>query len=197
MLGAGSRNDGGIAVKYDTKSLVKGSFPLLAGLLFLEIMGGTILENAIDSFMEFPLLIAAVPVINCLGGSIGGILGARLSSALHIGYITPNMKGQHLSRTAGEGMATGALTFLAMGALFMFLGMGALLDVDQIVKIALIVLLSGLILTLVVVATSISTAIYSYKLGLDPDDTVIPVITTVADFTGIGCLVLMMMILNI
>lgn len=51
-------------------------------------------------------------------------------------------------------------------------------------RVLLIALVSGLLLAVLVVA-SVAAVELSYRTGLNPDDTTIPVVTTVCDIVGV------------
>ena len=60
-----------------------------------------------------------------------------------------------------------------------------------------IVLGAGILLVCVISLVSVFTAFWSFKKGLDPDDTVAPVVTTVGDTLGIVFLFLLIGVVGI
>ena len=58
-------------------------------------------------------------------------------------------------------------------------------------KFMIIVLGAGIIMTIMVIIMSVISAFFSFKKGIDPDNTVAPVVTTTGDLMGITTLVIM------
>jgi mgtE-like transporter len=50
---------------------------------------------------------------------------------------------------------------------------------------------TGLLLIAIVIGISVFVARFSFEHGFDPDNTVIPVVTTICDLLGIVCLIIM------
>ncbi len=158
----------------------------------IEVMGGSIL-NATTGTLLF-----LFPVINGVSGNIGSVLGARLSSGIHVGSVeirrgdklfTQNVRGAILL-----GMAIFAMLSVAIALGYYLL---SLVDSGGFVMIFLWVLLSGVLTTVGVVGVAISCSGLSVRYKLDPDDVVIPLVTTIGDFLGIAILLGVAILLNI
>ena len=175
----------------ETVKVIKSSVPLLTTLIFIEILGGVMLHRSFGTFESFPILLASVPFINAMGGNIGSILGARISSGLHVGYYQPRMWQPQLKKEVGIALLLGLLVFGAISILIPLLHImytGEVLATSDIISIYSLMLVTGLILTILVIALAIASSILSYKVGADPDDVVIPTLTTFVDLSGIICL---------
>jgi len=66
-----------------------------------------------------------------------------------------------------------------------------------LIEFVSIVLGAGILLVCVISLVSVFTAFWSFKKGLDPDDTVAPVVTTVGDTLGITFLFLLIGVVGI
>ena len=178
---------------YKASNIIKQSFPLLTICIGIEIMSGQLLNMNKEQFLNIPLLLALIPIINGMGGNIGSILGARLASGLHVGYITPDLKGEELKKNAIDTIILGVITFTFL-AFFIYL-ISPIIGLDTsemtLFKLFGIMLGAGIILIVVVILLGISVAIYSFKKGVDPDNVVTPIITTSCDALGIICLLFM------
>ena len=53
------------------------------------------------------------------------------------------------------------------------------------IKFVAIIVITGILLISIISLVSVFTAFLSFKRGLDPDDMVAPVVTTVGDISGI------------
>jgi mgtE-like transporter len=183
-----------------TVKVIKSSVPLLTTLIFVEIMGGVMLHRNFGVFETFPILLATVPFINAMGGNVGSVLGSRISSGLHVGYYEAKFWQPQLKKEVGIALALGLLVFGAFSLLIPISHMlysGELLPVSEIIKIYTLVLITGIVLTLLVIILAIGSSIISYKVGADPDDVVIPTLTTFVDLSGIICLLLAMNLIGV
>jgi mgtE-like transporter len=130
-----------------------------------------------------------------MGGNLGAILSARLTTRFHLGTTTLDPRDRVLWANVLAILALAATLFTALAAGAAVLG----LFIDSqaaIPQLFLISLLSGLPLALIAIGFSFATTYASYRLGIDPDDTTIPIVTNVVDvfgmviFLGISRLVL-------
>jgi mgtE-like transporter len=183
---------------YNAKRIVKESAPLLIFLLALEVLIGQLL-NAQESLISIPVILALIPVINGVGGNIGGVLGARLASGLHTGYIDTNLKGQPLKTNLTGSLVMGILAYSILATLLYAILpiLGINVDVIGFGKLIIIMVSSGLLLTITLIVLTLFTAIYSFKRGLDPDNYVIPLVTTSGDVLGIISLILIVNLIGI
>ncbi len=167
------------------QNIIRESLPLLVLLCFLEVIGGRLLDVSMETFIALPVLLAAVPLINGLGGNLGSVLGARVSSALHTGYMKASVYDENMRKNVLEAISLGLFLFLFfsvfMPAMFLFTGR----ETFPLLRVALILFVTGLLLTLIVVCTGVLSAIISFRFGVDPDNVVVPIITTLADLSGI------------
>ncbi len=172
---------------YNWRVIIRNSLPLLTLTAFLEIIAGQILQGGEKLLVSIPLLLVCIPVINSVGGNLGSILGARLASALHIGSIEVNFRDTRLIENMLVALLMGLITYfiLAIGIyLFaVFIGIEAG-DVDVLEFIGIVVL-TGLLLSCVIILVSVLTALVSFRRGVDPDDMVAPIVTTTGDIMGI------------
>jgi mgtE-like transporter len=59
----------------------------------------------------------------------------------------------------------------------------------------LIAAAAGLAITLITITSSYYLTYFAYRLGFDPDNVVVPLITSLMDLTGTGMIVLLMFLL--
>ena len=174
---------------YSMKKILKDSLPILTLLMIVEIFGGQILNLHLEKFLIIPILLMFIPMVNGVCGNIGSILGARVSSGLHVGYITPDLRGKELRENVIGVLLLSLLTFGFLGCLVYV--------ISSSFKLVVIMMGAGMLLTLGVICLCIPTAIISFRKGIDPDNVVIPILTTGADVLGICCLLLMIKLVGI
>ena len=160
---------------YKVKDILKVSIPLLTFLIWIEILGGWILESG---FATMGSILLIFPVINGVGGNIGSILGARLSSGFHSGSIQLSMSNRELRKNLFNSILLGAITFMVISLLVGLM--------ENSLLIFILVFFSGILITLFIIGITLISTFFSARHGLDPDDIVIPVITSFGDLFGIA-----------
>ncbi len=176
---------------YSYKRVIKESAPALSFLLALELVAGHVLNQAAETFLTYSFLLILVPVINGIGGNVGTVLGARLTSGLYTGTITFNPRDRELLRNTKDSIVLYAMSF-ALLATFIY-GIAVLLGVVPpfgLEVLLFVMLTSGLMLAAVLILVTISVALLSFSRGFDPDNFVTPIVTTAGDVLGIVFLVL-------
>ncbi len=177
-------------MRYHWKNIFKESAGLLALMAFIGIAGGHVLESIEEELILFPVLLFLVPILNGVGGNLGAVLGARLSSGLHTGYIESDMFDDEVKDNLLITLLMGVFVFggLALGVSLSSLTLPLGLTFLQLLYI---ILGAGAITTVSITFITVFTTLYSYKVNLDPDNIVIPIVTTACDFIGIVALVFM------
>lgn len=171
---------------YSWKKIVKHGLPLLTVTILIEIFAGQILQGKQESLLLFPVFLISIPVINSISGNIGSVLGARLASGLHVGYIRLSLKDKEMHDNLLISVLIGLITYLILAIVIYFLALfGNIIEDITLIEFVTIIVLTGFLLICVVSLISVFTAFLSFKKGLDPDDMVAPVVTTVGDVMGI------------
>jgi len=185
-------------VFYSVKRIVLESFPVLIASMIISLVAGYMLNSSIQKIAELPIILMMIPPINGLGGNIGSILGARLSSALHLGTLEPRLSGQRVLR---KNMAASALVsfviFSLIGAIFFTIAYVSGIPLVRSLSLALAFFTAGIVLTVAVIFATIISAFVSFRGGLDPDNVVIPIITSVGDVLGVTCLLVAIIIFGV
>ena len=177
---------------YHWKTIVRYGLPLLTVCVFIEIFVGQLLQQQSNLLLkQLPIFLISIPVINSVGGNIGSILGAHLTSGLHIGSISLDVKDKNMRETVFTAVIMGVITycFLAIGIYLLGIFTGINMDINFL-TFALILLSTGFVLVCLLSVISVFTAFISFKKGIDPDDVVAPVVTTFGDTLGIVLLFL-------
>ena len=171
---------------YSWKKIVKHGLPLLTVAVVIEIFAGQILQGRQDMLILFPVFLISIPVINSVGGNIGSVLGARLASGLHVGYIDISLKDKEMHENLFYSLLIGFITYIILAIVIYYMAsLGGLRMGIGLIEFVVILVSTGFLLICVVVLMSVLTAFLSFKRGLDPDDVVAPVVTTVSDTLGI------------
>jgi mgtE-like transporter len=178
---------------------MKESLPLLTILIALEIVGGQILSQNEEKLLALPILLVMIPVINGVGGNIGSILGARLSSGLHVGSIELKGYGKEMRKNILSTALLGIISYTLLAIFILVVSplWGISSDPNVLIKAGYIMIGTGLLLTAIVIVISVFVARFSFENGFDPDNTVIPVVTTLCDVLGILSLIIMIGVVGI
>ncbi len=168
---------------WNTKTIVTNMFPLLVLLSVIVLAAGIRLESAEELLETYGILAVMVPTMVDMGGNLGAILSSRLSSRFHLGTTTFDPRDRVLWANVGAILALAATIFTALafgayllGSFFQFgLPLGTLLFIS---------LVSGMSLAVIAIVFSFAATYASFKLGIDPDDTTIPIVTNVVDVFG-------------
>jgi len=184
-------------VIYNWRKIVKHSIPLLTICACIEIFAGQILQGDIKGegkLILFPIFLISIPVVNSVGGNIGSVLGARLASGLHVGYITLSIKDKKMHENLFTSILMGVFVYLLLSIIIYYsVSFGSVHTELKIglIDYTIVVVGAGVLLVCIISLVSVLTAFWSFKKGLDPDDTVAPVVTTVGDTLGILILFLL------
>ena len=172
----------GIRGESNLKKIIKHSTPTLFLSSILGTTAGTILNSSFSVILNNPSILALVPLFSGESGDLVSILGARLSSRLHIGSIKASLRpSEEALRNFGIIIILALIIYPTIGLLAHFASV--LLGVKSvgIENMVLISTLAGLILTPFMLMIAFYLSIITYKKGLDPDNVVIPLTTSITD----------------
>lgn len=183
---------------YSWKKIVRNSIPILTIAVLIEVFAGQILQGNQQKLLLLPIFLISIPVINGVGGNIGSILGARLASGLHVGYIDYNIRDKNMHKNFISSLFMGFITYSILAILIYFIASFGNLQMSiSLLEFVSIVLGTGIFLIFIISIVSVFTAFWSFKRGLDPDDMVAPVVTTVGDTLGIVFLFLLIGVVGV
>lgn len=168
---------------WQTKRIVTTMFPLLVVLSIIVLAAGITLEDAEEMLSEYGILAVMVPTMIDMGGNLGAILSSRLSTRFHLGLTDLDVRDRVLWANVAAILALAATIFsaLAIGAYLLGLVFGFGLPLWTLLVISLT---SGILVAVIAVVCSFAATYVSYRLGIDPDDTTIPIVTNVVDVLG-------------
>ncbi|HYH52345.1 MAG TPA: magnesium transporter [Acidimicrobiia bacterium] len=180
------------------KRIVAESLPILFLAGVIDIIAGITMEKRLEAFTTLPALLVLVPPFLTKTGALGGILAARLSSKLHLGIIEPTARPPRAARADFRLVAVFAVpvfTLLALSADLVSLLLG--LESPGPVRMVGISLVGGLLATSACLAITYYGAIAAYRLGLDPDNHGIPLVTSSMDLIGALALIFAILLLGV
>ena len=180
------------------RRIVAESLPILLMAGAIDIIAGITIEKRLEAFTTLPALLVLVPPFLEDTGALGGILAARLSSKLHLGIIEPVPRPQRAARADFRLLAVFAVPVFTLVAISSDL-VSVLLGLQSPgpVRMIGISLIGGLLATTACLAITYYGAIAAYRLGLDPDNHGIPLVTSSMDLIGAVALIFAILILRV
>jgi mgtE-like transporter len=150
-------------------------------LLFVSIifnLTGTILKTfslkgSNEIYLIYPALISTV-------GDVGSIVGSTVTTKLALGLLTPNLSSMrnHMSHIGSAWLAS-MLMFIFYSAVFLLVT--STLTLYSFFRLSTLLLTINIVAIAAIVLISYSISILTFQKGLDPDNFVIPVESSLAD----------------
>ncbi|MBI2449445.1 magnesium transporter [Candidatus Pacearchaeota archaeon] len=157
---------------------------LLGGLI-----AGTLIAVYTDKLLLIPGILILLPGFLEMRGNISGSFSSRLSSGLFLGIIKPNkttiklLKGNLIASFLLALVVSLVLGFLAF--LFNYFVFDVLMY--EIISLALI---AGIIANLIEIPITLFATFYVFKKGHDPNNIMIPFLTTIGDIVSVVSLLI-------
>jgi mgtE-like transporter len=174
------------------------SLPVLLIAGTIDVVAGLTIEKRLESFLAYPALLVLIPPFLEDTGALGSILASRLASKLHLGVIEPDRTPSRVARRDF------LLTFVFAVPVFTLVAVSA--EVASFVfgkaspgvlNMIGVSLLGGFIATCFAVVIAYYGSIATYRLGLDPDNHGVPLLTSSMDLVGAFALILALVLLGI
>ncbi len=182
---------------YTIRGIISRGLPILFFTSLIGLISGQMLNARLDNLIAMPTILLLIPALIKIGGDTGSMLGARLSSAFHMGLGTKRLYKNPVVRNS----VLAAITVGVSASLFLSLIIWVVcwlvrepLEYMLLLKICTI---SGFIELIVVFSATVIIASTSHRFGIDPDDTVIPIIATIGDLVGIMAILTTLHLLSI
>ncbi|MGB9936197.1 MAG: magnesium transporter [Methanobacterium sp.] len=183
----------GISNGNHLKKIVKHSTPTLFLSSIFGTTAGTILNGSFSTILSNPSILALVPLFSGESGDLVSILGARLSSGLHIGSIESSLRPtEGALRNFAIIIILAIIIYPLIGIMAHFGSVALGIPSVGLDRMVLISTLAGLMLTPFMLLIAFYLNIISYRRGLDPDNIVIPLSTSITDPVANTFLVLML-----
>ena len=172
--------------------IVRENIGLLIPLSVIGTLAGLTYSSSLDILVTTAAFLILIPPFTGILGSIGGILGSRLSTGMHTGEINPTFIPE--GNVAHHFIISYLYTLILLPLLALIAHGAAVLMGSNSPGPGMLVIISlaaGLIVMTLVIGVAYITASLSFRYGLDPDNFGIPVITSLIDLIGAAALVAM------
>ncbi|MBY8982410.1 MAG: magnesium transporter [Candidatus Lokiarchaeota archaeon] len=163
--------------------VIKESIIVVIISSLIGIITGTFLHSNEEILNTIPFILLILPSINSLIGDISTILISRLTTHLYIGSIPPKIKK---SKRLLEDFIGLLLAILLSLAVLLIIGYGMAYSTNiSIINpfvVAIILIITVLILFGFIFIMMFISSIFLFKRGKDPNNFLIPFITSLIDF---------------
>lgn len=149
----------------------------------MGLISGTLLSSNEEILYTIPIMLLIIPALNSLIGDMSTVLVSRLTTHLYIGTLSPKIQKSERLKEDFYGLF---MTLLLSLASLLFLGyLTGVMSGIEIVNpflIIIIIVFTILLLFFIMFITLFIGAIFLFKRGMDPNNFLIPFLTSLADF---------------
>lgn len=182
------------------RRIVRESVPVLLVAGTIDILAGLALDGQYQAgpFQMFPALLVLVPPFLEDTGALGAVLSSRLGTKLHLGVIEPHARPQSAARddfVIIAVLAVPVFTLVAVSAEVASLVFGV--ASPGVLPMVGAALLGGLLATVAGMVVAYYGTAATYRLGLDPDNYGVPLLTASMDLLGAFSLIAAITLLRI
>jgi mgtE-like transporter len=181
-----------------TRRILRESLPILAIAGGVDIFAGIVIESRLERLLTLPALLVLIPPFLEGEGALGAILSSRLASKLHLGAVSPRGRPEAVAWLDASivflfSLVNSVLTGIAAHFAARLIGLAS----PGLVEMIGITVLAGLLATLPVMLVAYYTAVATFRVGLDPDNHGIPMITSSMDFVGVISLIVALLVFGV
>jgi mgtE-like transporter len=177
-------------------TVLSASVPVLLMVLVIVLMPAIMLEQMVEELVANPTILILIPPFVAVAGNLGAILASRLSSAAHLGLITLRGSPDRLVyQNLGVIQILSVLTFGALGVLTHVTALLIGVPSPGLGTLLMITFVGGLVVTVATSLAAYKVTAYTFVKGDDPDNVVIPIITSTMDALGTVLVVAMFLLI--
>jgi mgtE-like transporter len=173
---------------HDTaREVYRQALPVILVSLVAGLFAGTILgsETMRAGISEVPGLLLLLPAFLATRGGVYGSLGARLSTGLHQGVIEPRFRLDRRLRNAILASFINGMTVSVFIAVVTYLWLTLLGTEGNLLQLVGVMVVAGGLSAVLMISVLIAVIFVGYRRGLDPDNVIGPVVTTLGDVFGV------------
>ncbi len=149
----------------------------------MGLFSGTLLSNNEKILYSFPIILLVLPSLNSLIGDISTVLISHLTSHLYLGTLSPKIQvSDRLKQDFYGLLMTILLSLVALISLGYLLGIVTGIEIVNPLLIISIIIITILILFGLMFVLLFISSIFIFKKGKDPNNFLIPMVTSLADF---------------
>ena len=149
----------------------------------MGLISGTLLSFNEDLLYTIPIMLLIIPALNSLIGDLSTVLVSRLTTHLYIGTIPPKIqKSERLIEDFYGLIITLLLSLASLLFLGYLIGIISGIRIVNPLLMILIIVATILLIFFIMFLTLFIGARFLFKRGKDPNNFLIPFVTSLADF---------------
>jgi mgtE-like transporter len=176
-------------------NVIKESLPTMLLVAFMVNITGTVLKAISNLAGGRREIYTVYPAIIDMMGDVGLVVGSAATTKLALGILAPSFSSiKNHAKNIFSAWTASIVLFAVLGLLS--LGINGMFSLQEISSLLLILFVSNIIAFSAIVILSYAISILTFKRGLDPDNFVIPVGSSLADsITTIALFVALILII--
>lgn len=177
--------------------IIHGSLKFILLATLISALGGFALEQVRDIIIPILPLIILLPAFNNMVGDFGIIVSSRLSVMLHEKQVKKRFwESDELKRMAVQIAIVSIITAFATAVLALIIPgiIGSSVNLVTAGKVVLIAVLDAFLLVSAILIISVIAGIYVFRKKKDPNNFLIPITTSIADWANMVVLALLVII---
>jgi len=180
------------------RTIIKESLKILLLASIISLAGGTAIEQIKLMFVAMIPLIILLPALNDMIGDYGSIVSSRVATMLHEGKIRGNWhKNKEIRKLFNQ------ILFVAVTMAVLSAGASLLLahlsgfdsSISVSIKVFVIAIVDVALLVTLLSSIAVTAGIYYFRKKEDPNNMLIPITTSVADFANMIILSVLFLVL--
>ena len=169
-------------MKYFLK-IFKESIIIVVISSLMGLISGTLLSSNEEILYTIPIMLLILPALNSLMGDISTVLVSRLTTHLYIGTLPPLIqKSERLKEDFYGLLITLLLSLVSLISLGYMIGGISGIEIVNPFLMILIISITVLLIFFIMFILLFTSAIFLFKRGMDPNNFLIPFVTSLADF---------------
>jgi len=186
------------------RTIIKESIKILILASLISSFGGLAFEHIKLLLVSLTPLIILFPALNDMVGDFGTIISSKFSSMLHEGKLNSKdlFKNKDIRRLFIQifiiaiffGVLSSSLSFIFSSFSDHYSSLSTTVKIEIAFKVLIITLIDIMILIPLIFSLSIYAGLYFYRRGEDPNNFLIPITTSFADFGNMIILYLLIIL---
>jgi mgtE-like transporter len=174
---------------------IKESIVMMLFVAFILTITGVVFKNITDFALDRKEIYTIYPALINMVSDVGSVVGSTANTKLALGLLTPSFSSiRHHAKNIFSAWASSLILFTVLAVIS--LAINQIFSYTTYSSFILLILISNLIAVAVIVLVSYAVSILTFKRGLDPDNFVIPIESSLATIvTSIALLLALLLIM--
>lgn len=172
------------------RDVYRQALPVILISLVAGLFAGTILgsETMREGIASVPGILLLLPAFLATRGGVYGSLGARLATGLHQGIIEPRFQLDRRLTNAIVASFINGMVVSVFIAVITFAALALFAEGGSLLVLVGVMVIAGLLSAILMLSVLVTVVFVGYNRGLDPDNIIGPVVTTLGDVFGVAFL---------